>query len=99
MPGSLNFSVVDVEQTNNVTITILSTPQKGHLEVFSPDNQSWFPITSAPVNISQNDLIRFIPRRNEYGMFYDAVTFKANNGLQESLTNGTCIIHVKPVNG
>ncbi|KAI9139079.1 hypothetical protein BKA69DRAFT_1088216 [Paraphysoderma sedebokerense] len=31
-------------------------------------------------------------------MFYDAITFKANNGLLESWTNGTVIIHIKPVN-
>ncbi|KAI9139214.1 hypothetical protein BKA69DRAFT_687368 [Paraphysoderma sedebokerense] len=98
----LLFKASDGDGTESLNITILSLPQNGILLVQSstqPDAEN-ITITNVPFTLPSNiSFAYFIPTSDENGMPYASVSYKANDGLMDSLNNGTITIYVKPVNG
>ncbi|KAI9139211.1 hypothetical protein BKA69DRAFT_687272 [Paraphysoderma sedebokerense] len=98
---AVQFRASDPDDTDNLSICILSLPSSGILLVqnSTQPNVENMTVTNVPFTLPPNvSTAYFIPPKDENGMPYASLKYKANDGQLDSLSNGTINLYVRPGN-
>lgn len=100
LPMSLGTSITTETGTDNITINIISMPEKGNFSVCN-DVGVCTQITKADLPAlvpSAAGRVVFVPRAYDWGMNFTSFEFQIVDGVTNAVANYTMLIHVYHVN-